>query len=94
MQRSILCITALFILPILSFFIISRVDKVSAANIVDLGSITGLVKLKLEKSLYSHPASRQDISNKMGSVKLLPCVVDRWANDILFSKNEQLFRCL
>ena len=50
----------------------------SAADIVDLGSITGLVKLGLEKSLYSHPASRLDISNKMGSVKLSPYMVDRW----------------
>ena len=54
-QRSILHITILFILPILSFFITSRVDKASSADTVDLGSITGLVKPKLEKSLYSHP---------------------------------------
>ena len=93
-QRSIVYITILFVLPILSFFIISRVDKASAADTVDLGSITGLVKPKLEKSLYSHLASRLDISNKMGNVKLSLCVVDRWANDSLFSKNEQFFRCM
>ena len=94
MQRRILYITTLFVLPILSFFIISRVDKTSAADIVGLCSITGLVKPKLEKSLNSHPASRLDISNKMGSVKLSLCVVDRSANDSLFSKNERFFRCL
>ena len=60
----------------------------SVADIVDLGSITGLDKLKLEKSSYSHPASQLDISNKMGSVKLSPCVVDQRANNRLFSKNE------
>ena len=76
-QHSILYITTLFILPILSFFIVSGVDKVSAADTVDLGSITGLVKPKLQKNLYSHLASRVDISNKMGSVKLSPCMVDR-----------------
>ena len=72
-------------------FSISRVDKASAANTVDFGSITDLVKPKLEKSLYSHPASRLDISNKMGSEKLSLCVVDRWANDSLLSKNEHFF---
>ena len=77
-----------------NIFIISRVHKASAADTIDLGSITGLVKPKLEKSLYLHPASLLHISNKMGSVKLSPCVVDRWANDSLFSKNERLFRCL
>ena len=69
-------------------------DKASAADIVDLGSITGLVRPKLKKSFYSHPASRLDISNKMGSVKFSPRVVDKWANDSLFSKNEQFFCCL
>ena len=69
-------------------------DKASAADTVNLGSITGLVKPKLEKSLYLHAASRLDISNEMGSVKLSPCVVDRWANDSLFSKNKEFFRCL
>ena len=69
-------------------------DKASAADTVDLGSIAGLVKPKLEKSLYLHLASRPDISNKMGSVKLSPSVVDNWANDSLFSKNERFFRCL
>ena len=54
-------------------------DKASAADAEDIGSITGLVKPKLEKSLYLHPAFWPDISNKMGSVKLSPCVVDRWA---------------
>ena len=72
----------------------SRVNKASAADTVDLGSITGLFKRKLEKSLYSHPASRLDISNKMGSVKLRPCVIDNWPNGSLFSKNEQFFCCL
>ena len=86
--------TTLFVLPILSIFVISRADKASAANTVDLGSITGLVKPKLEKSLFSHPASRSNFSNKMGSVKLSLCVVDRWANNSLFSKNERFFRCL
>ena len=81
-------ITTLFVLPISSFFIISRMDKVSAADIVDLASITGLVQLKLEKSLYLHPAFRLNISNKMGRVKLSPRVVDKWANDSLFSKDE------
>ena len=66
----------------------------SVADTVDLGSIIGLVKPKLEKSLYSHPASRLNISNKMVSVKLSLFVVDRWANDSLFSKNKQFFRCL
>ena len=93
-QRSILHITILFVLPILLFFITRRVDKASAADTVDLGSITDLVKPKLEKSLYSHPASRLGISNKMSSVKLSLCVVDRWANDSLFSKNKQFFHCL
>ena len=69
-------------------------NKASAADTVDMGSITGLVKPKVEKSLYSHPASRLGISNKMDSVKLSLCVVDRWANDSLLSKNEQFFRCL
>ena len=68
-------------------------DKASAADTANLGSIIGLVKPKLQKSLYLHPASRQDISNKIGSVKFLPSVVDRWANDRHFSKNEQFFRC-
>ena len=63
----------------------------SAGDIVDLGLIIGLVKLKLEKSLYSHPASRIDITNKMGSVKLSPRVVDRWANHGLFSKMNNFF---
>ena len=93
-QRSILQITTQFVLPILSFFISNRVDKASAADTVDLDSITGLLKPKLEKSLYSHPASRLNISNNLGSVKLSLCVVDWWANDSLFSKNEQFFRCL
>ena len=66
----------------------------SVADTVDLGSITCQVKPKLENSLYSHPAYRLDISNKIGILKLSPCVVDRWANDILFSKNELFFRCL
>ena len=70
---------------------ISRVHKASAADTVDLGSITVLVKPKLEKSLHLHLASRLDISNKMDSVKLSPCVVDRSANDSLFSKNERFF---
>ena len=69
-------------------------DKASATDTVDLGSITGLVKLKLENSLCLHPASWLDISDKMGSVKLSPCVVDRWANDSLFSKNDRFFRRL
>ena len=66
----------------------------SAADIVDLGWITSLFRPKLEKTLYVHSASRPDISNKMSSVKLSPCMVDRWVNDSLFSKNEQFFRCL
>ena len=66
-----------------NIFIISRVHKASAADTVDLGSITVLVKPKLKKSLHLHPASRLDISNKVGSVKLSPCVVDRSANDSL-----------
>ena len=91
---SILHLIPLFVLPILSFFISSRVDKASAADTVDLGSITGLVKPKLEKSLYSHPVYRLGISSKMGSVKLSLCVVDRWANDSFFSQYEQFFHCL
>ena len=71
MQRCILHITTLFVLPILSFFISSQVNKASAFDTVDLGSITGLVIPKLEKSLYSHPASRLNISNKIGRVKLV-----------------------
>ena len=63
----------------------------SANDIVGLGSIKGLVKLKLEKSLYSHPASRLDISYKMGRVKLSPCVVDRWANNSLSRKMNNFF---
>ena len=78
-------------LPILSFFIHSRVDKASAGNIIELSSIIGLAQPKLEKSLYSHPSSRLDISNKMNCVKLSPCLVDTWTNDSLFSKNEQFF---
>ena len=70
---------------------ISRVHKASAADTVDLGSITVLVKPKLEKSWHLHPAFLLDISNKMGSVKLSPCVVDRSANGSLFSKNERFF---
>ena len=77
-----------------NIFIISQVDKSSAADTVDFGSITGLVKPKLENSLHLHSASRLDTSNKMGSVKLSPCVVDRRANDSLFSKNKRLFCCL
>ena len=69
-------------------------DKASAADKVGLGSITGQVKSKLEKSLYLHPVSWLDISNKKDGVKLSPCVVDRWAKDSLFSKNEQFFCCL
>ena len=87
-------VATLFILSILSFFNMSREDKASAADTVDLGPITGLVKPNLQNSLYSHPASRLNINNKMGSVNLSPCVVDRWASDSLFSKNEQSFRCL
>ena len=83
--------TTQFILPILSFFIISLADKAPATDTIDLGSITGLVKPNLEKSLYSYPASRVDISNKMGSAKLSPTVVDKWANNSFFSKNEQFF---
>ena len=49
----------------LSFNISSEVAKASAADIVDLSSITSLVKSKLEKSLYLHQASRLDISNKI-----------------------------
>ena len=51
---------------------ISRVGKASAADTVDFDWITGLVKPKLEKSLYSHPASRLDISNKMDRVNFSP----------------------
>ena len=69
-------------------------DKASAVDTVDLGSILALVKPKLEKSLYLHPAYRLNISNKVGSVKLSPRVVDSWANDSLFKKNVQFFRCL
>ena len=68
--------------------------KASVADTVDLGSITALVKPKLENSLYSHPASWLNIANKTGSVKLSPCVVHWWASDNLFSKNERFFRCL
>ena len=60
----------------LIMFFTSRVDKASAADTMDLGSITGLVKPKLENNLYSHSASRLNINNKMGSVKLSPCVVN------------------
>ena len=81
----------MFVLPILSFFIISRVDKASAADTVDLGLITGLVKPKLEKSLKSHPASTLDISNKMGSVKISPCVGDRWARTAFSRKTNNFF---
>ena len=84
----------MFILSILSFFIISRVDEATAADTVGLGSIIGLVKPKLQKSLNSHPASRLDISNKTDSVNLSPCVVDKWVNDSLFSKNKRFFRCV
>ena len=69
-------------------------DKASAADTVILGSISGLIKPKLEKSLYSHPASRLDVSNKMGSVKLSLCVVDRWTTGSLFSKTKQSVCCL
>ena len=55
----------------------------SATDTVDLGSIIALVKPKLEKSLYLHPVSQLNISNKMDSVKLSPRVVDRQANDSL-----------
>ena len=66
-------------------------DIASAADTVDLGSITALVKPKLEKSLYLHPASRLNISNKVGSVKLSPRMVDRWANDSLSKKKSTIF---
>ena len=89
-----LLITTLIILSILSFFIVSRVDKAFSADTVNLGSITGLIKLKYENSWYLYPASRLNINNKMRSVKLSPCVVARWANDSLFSKNERFFRCV
>ena len=69
-------------------------DKASAADTVDLGLITDLVKPKLENSLYSHPASQLNINNKMGSVELSPFVVDWWASNSLFLKNEQFFGCL
>ena len=69
-------------------------DQASAADAIDLGSITSLVKPKLEKSLYSQPASRPDTSIKMGSVKLSLCALDRWAKDSCFSKKEQIFRRL
>ena len=65
-------------------FIISREDKASAVDTVDLDSISALVKPKLEKSLYLHPASRLNISKRVSIVKLSPHVVDRWANDSLF----------
>ena len=66
-------------------------DKAFTADTVDLGSITGLVKPKLENSLHSNPTSRIDISNGMGSVKLSQSVVDKWANDSLFLKNKRFF---
>ena len=66
-------------------------DKAFAADTVDMGSITGLVKPKLERILHSHPGSRLDISNKMGSVKLSPTVVDTWANNNRLSKNLRCF---
>ena len=44
--------TILFILSILSFFITSQVKKASAADTVDLGSITGLVKPKLDEQFF------------------------------------------
>ena len=72
----------------------SRVNKASAAVAVNLGLITGLVKPKLEKSLYSHSAYRLSINNKIGRVKLSPRVVDRWASESLFLKNERIFLCL
>ena len=78
----------------LIIFITSRVNKASTADTVDLSSISGLVKLKLENSLYSHPASQLNINYKTGSVKLSPCVVDWWASDSLVSKNERFFLCL
>ena len=65
-EDSILYITTLFILPILSFFIISRVDKASAADTVDLDSITGLLKSKVNKSLCSHPVA--DLGGGMGGM--------------------------
>ena len=88
---SILHTIPLFVLPILSFFISSRVDKASAADTVDFGSITGLVKPKLEKSLYSYPASRLNISNEMGSVKLSLCVVGRWRTTAFCQKMNNFF---
>ena len=62
-------------------------DKASAADTIDLGSITGLVIPKLEKSLYSHPASRLDSSNEMGGVKLSPLSVDNLANKNVITLN-------
>ena len=44
--------TKLFILSMLSFFIVSRVDKTPAADTVDLDSITGLVKPKLDERFF------------------------------------------
>ena len=67
-----------------------RVDKAFAADTIKLGSITGLVKPKLENSLYLDLASRLNINNKMGSVKLSPCVVDRWANAAFSRKMNDL----
>ena len=48
----------------------SRMDKASAADTVDLGSITGLVKPKLENNLYSHPASQLNIFTKNGQYEV------------------------
>ena len=48
----------------------SRMDKASAADTVDLGSITGLVKPKLENNLYSHPASRLNTFTKNGQCQV------------------------
>ena len=59
-----------------------RVDRASATEAVDSGSIPGRVKPKNYKNWYSQ-LSCLTFSIKRDSVKPPPCVVDRWAGGSL-----------
>ena len=53
---------------------ISRIDEASAVDTEDFGSITGLVKPKLEKSFYSHPHLRFNMLAIKWAVRSFYCV--------------------
>ena len=67
-----------------------RVDKASATETVDLGSILSWGQIKDYKNWYSQ-LTYLTFSNLKDSVKPPPCVVDRWAGGILTRRPKDPF---